>query len=261
MVDEKTVLTGSPLNPPAGGAGPGSLSFGQKLLFQVPGIIIALLLAIGVSYLILDKVNSETEKKLEAAKNELADQNRKLGEDLKKVDAANKKTQEDLAAVKEEAARIEKERQKLADKLVDISKSIEKAVMDFGKFRETTEAVDTTQTKDIAATAKNLNELDTKVHYIEKNIKEKLDALATDINGLKSDTTGIKEAYKVLRADVTKTQEKAEITEKDLADLGDRARLFQLRVLAARAREAAEAARHMDLKTLLSRLDDVEDKK
>jgi hypothetical protein len=37
--------------------------------------------------------------------------------------------------------------------------------------------------------------------------------------------------------------------------------MFQLRVLAARAREAADAARKMDLKALLNRLDDVEDKK
>ena len=95
--------------------------------------------------------------------------------------------------------------------------------------------------------------------YIDDKLK-KLDDIALEVADLKVNSGELKKEYLVLKSDLSSVRSKTDVTEKDLADLGERARMFQLRVLAARAREAADAARKTDLKGLLSRLDDVEDK-
>ena len=101
MVDEKTVMASGPLNAPVSPVGrPAPQTFGQRMLFMWPGLLIALVLAIGVSYLILYTVNERTREDLSTAKRELEDQNKKLGEQVKAVDTANKDLKKDLEDVK-----------------------------------------------------------------------------------------------------------------------------------------------------------------
>lgn len=259
MVDEKTVMASGPLNMPA--AGPAPQSFGQKMLFMLPGLIIALVLAIGISYWILYVVNTKTEEKLDLVKTELETKNNKLGEELKKLDSANKELQKELAETKEKAGKLEEKARKLTDELTKISKGLDDvAALDLSNFMKQQKGEQTEQNKEITGTKEGLSKLDRRVVYIEQRL-EKIKELEADINGLKDTTGTLKKDLLALKADAVELSKKQKITEEDLTALDERARMFQLRVLAARAREAAEAARQMDLKTLLSRLDDVEEKK
>jgi len=259
MVDEKTVMASGPLNAPAGSPAP--QTFGQRMAFMWPGLVIALVLAIGVSYVVLYYVNKETEDKLVAAKADLESKNAKLGEDLKRVDTANKELKKDLEDTKAAASKLDENLKKLSEGLNKTSKLVDDMVaLDLSNFMKTSNKEVAGAKEDIKKHEQQIYTINQKVEYIDKRLKL-LDELATDVNGLKSDTAGLKKDYEVLKGDMISVRKKADITEQDLASLDERARMFQLRVLAARAREAADAARQMDLKTLLNRLDDVEDKK
>jgi len=236
-------------------------TFGQKIVFGVPAILVAFVLAVVASVIIVMVTNGKTRDELTAAfKTDMAEMDRKNAEKLKEANAAREALQIEVKAMVDKTVTLEKEKTVLAENLGKAKESIEKVSGALSDFVKGQEALDTTQNKDITSTKKDLNELDKKVHYIEEKLK-KLDEIAADVNGLKTDTAGLKEQYVTLKGDMKAVSQKAEITEKDLADLSERARLFQLRVLAARAREAADAARTMDLKSLLNRLDDVEDRK
>jgi len=252
MSDEKTEILG--------GMQPMPQTFGQKVMFGIPAIIVALVLAVGISFGILYAVNNSTRDDLtKAFKAELGEEKRKSGEKFKLVDEANAALKKDVATLTEATKKLDDARITAAKQLDEFSAGMKNVVDSFTTFRSGQEQLDQTQNKDITTTKKDLGELDKKVIYIETKLK-KLDELAADVNGLKNDTTGLKEQYTALRADMTSVSKKADITEKDLTDLSERARLFQLRILAARSREAADAARTLDLKNLLNRLDDVEDK-
>lgn len=236
-------------------------TFGQKIVFGIPAILVALVLAVGISFGILSAtVNGAKEELTKKFQGDLAEAERKSGEKFKEVEAANAKLTKDVGTLTEVTKQLEEARKVAADNLDKFSKSVIKITEELGSFKSGQEQVDSTQNKDITSTKKDLSELDRKVVYIDGKLK-KLDELATEVNGLKGDTKELQGQYTTLRADMTKVSKQADITEKDLSDLSERARLFQLRVLAARAREAADAARQLDLKSLLNRLDDVEDGK
>jgi len=246
---------------PVGGSG-GQVpqTFGQKIVFGIPAIIVALVLAVGISFGILSAVVSGAKDDLtKAYKGDLAESERKAGEKVKELETANASLKTDLQGLVKATKELEEARQVAATKLEEFSKTAVK-LAEFKSFEEGQKALDSTQNKDITATAQAVSELDRKVVYIQDKLK-KLDDLATEVNGLKGDTNELKGQYATLKTDMTKVTKQADITEKDLADLSERARLFQLRVLAARAREAADAARQLNLKDLLNRLDDVEDGK
>ena len=234
-------------------------TLGEKLMFSLPAIVIALLLAVGISYGILTMMEGETRKQLGQAQAQLTKETNDLREDLKKVDQQRMDLETKVKTLTDHTATLEKEKTELATKLATTSASFEKVATDFGAFTDSQKNVDTVMSKDIAKHEGNINALETKVRYIDDKLK-KLDELALEINGLKSDTSGLHKDYAALKGDLTSVRNKTEITEQDIKDLTDRARMFQMRVLAARAREAAEAARQTDLKSLLNRLDDVEDK-
>ena len=240
----------------AGGGSRLPHTLGEKLGFSLPAIAIAMILSIGISYAILNSVNSNTRNDLTAALNQTRDSlTQKTGE----LQKQNEALETDLKALTTRAKTLEDENGKLSAALNKMDESYKGFRSDYSKFVDTQKDVDKGQNQDIQVTTSNLKKVEDRVHYIDEKLK-KLDEVAADVLVLKTDTVGLKEEYKVLRGDLTAVRNKADVTEKDLTDLAERARLFQLRVLAARAREAADAARKSDLKNLLSRLEDVEDK-
>jgi F0F1-type ATP synthase membrane subunit b/b' len=223
---------------------------GAKLKYSLPAIILALVLAIGISYLItyltatkpLEEFKKETKDNFARVEKSLDDAKKDLGA---KLDAQGAQIKDLQAATKS-----------LGEKLDSVGKQLGDLATGYEKFRATTEKTVAEHGTDITETKGAVNKLDTRVVYIEQKIKL-VDQLVVDVGNLQKDTTGLKEQAAALRADLTTTSKKAEITDRDLTELSDKVKLFQLRVLAARAREAAEAARNADLKTLLSRLEDV----
>jgi chromosome segregation ATPase len=259
MVDEKTVIAGAPLNLPAG---PSAFkpTLMQKLGIALPGMVIALLVAVGISYLILDNVIGKAKEQIKQLDSDLNTEKTKRTEDVKRLEDARKELETQVKEVAAKADKLDKDKEAVAKELGKIGTGLEKIAGDFGDFRKKKDETDSEHDKELAKHEKNIGDVARQVKYIEDKLK-KLDELAADVNGLKETSATLKNDYRVLRDDLGKAKERQDLTEKDLTDLGERTRLFQLRVLAARAREAADAARQTDLKTLLTRLDDVEDKK
>jgi septal ring factor EnvC (AmiA/AmiB activator) len=228
-------------------------SFGEKLAFGIPAIIVALILSVGISFAIISSVNGKTMEEVNAVN----DKAKRLEGTLSEVKKVNDDLQKEVAMLTEKAKKSDETTKVLTTELTKVGSGLEKVANEYSSFVQQQATVDKTQNQDLGKHEANINALETKVRYIDEKLK-KLDELAGDVNGLKNDVGGLKTQYVTLKDDLQKVRAKGEITEKDLADLSERARLFQLRVLAARAREAAEAARQTDLKSLLSRLEDVE---
>jgi chromosome segregation ATPase len=229
-------------------------TFGEKLSFSLPVILVTLILAVGIAFAITMIIDGKTFDKLTAQIEEEKQQRNKKVSDLER---ANTDLQNTVTAVKTANEDLAKKNKALGDELGKVGETLSTVSTVYKKFVEGQVQLDQTQTKDIASTKEDVNKVDRRVTYIEEKIK-KLDEIAKDVDSLKGDTKELKAEYTVLRGDLDTTKKKADITDKDLTELSERARLFQLRVLAARAREAADAARATDLKNLLDRLGDVD---
>lgn len=243
----------------AGGGSKLPQTFGEKISFSLPVIVVALILSIGISYAILAIINGNTRTELSE---KLKEQEVAFTKKVDEVRKANDDLQKEVVALNTKAKQLDEERTKQAESITKMDTDYKGFRSEYSKFVDTQKDLDKGQNQDIQTTSTNLKKVEDKVHYIDEKLK-KLDEVAQDVLLLKTDTAGLKEEYKVLKGDLTAVRSKADVTEKDLADLSERARMFQLRVLQARAREAADAARQTDLKNLLTRLEDVdvEDKK
>lgn len=228
---------------------------GEKLAFSFPAILLTLVLAVGLAYVIVAIIDGQTREMVEGVKARTTE----LETGLKKVKDDTTVLQASVKKLDEKTASLEKEKDRLVKALDEVNTSFVKHTEAYAKFVDTQAGVDKNQNQDITATANNVNTLETKVKYIDEKIKI-LDVLKADVDTLKTDTAGLKVESAKLRTDLTACRAKADITDKDLTDLTERTKLFQMRVLAARAREAADAARATDIKLLLQRLEDAEGK-
>ncbi|HEY3323094.1 MAG TPA: hypothetical protein VGP72_21760 [Planctomycetota bacterium] len=259
MADEPTVKYqhGGALQPAAAP----SPTFMQALVIGIPAAVLALLIAVGVSYAILNSVNTSTKEEVtKAYKDAIAEQDRQTVEKFKAAEAENAKLKKEIADTNEKIKALDDAKEKVTKSLESVAKGLTEVTTTFKSFEEGQKTMDKTQNQDIAKNAADIHTVETKVKYVEDRLK-KLDDLDAAVNGLKNDTTNLKGECAALRKDVVGLGDRQKVTEQDLTDLDNRARMFQLRVLAARAREAALDARKLDLKNLLSKLDDVEDKK
>ena len=230
-------------------------SLGQKLGFSIPAIVVALVLSIGISYAILSIINGNTRQELVAKMN---DQETRLTTTIGELKKKNDDLQTELTAEQKKTKVLEEENSKKTEAINKMDLDYKGFRIDYSKFVDVQKSVDTTQNRDIATATDAVREVERKVKYIDERLA-KVEESAKDIPQLKSDTAGLQKEYTVLKSDLVAVRNKADVTEKDLTDLAERARLFQLRVLAARAREAAEIARKNDLKSLLTRLEDIQD--
>jgi hypothetical protein len=232
-------------------------TFGEKLAFSIPVIIVTLILAVGIAFAIAMILDGKTREHFTKLHDEEQTQRKKEVGELQK---ANDDLAKEVTVASDKAKRLDESNKALVAELGSLGTKLQTVSNEYAKFAEGQAVMDTTQNKDIAANKDDINKVDKRVVYVEEKLK-KLDEIAKDVDTLKGDTATLKKEYTVLREDLTTTSKKAEITDKDLTELSERARLFQLRVLAARAREAADAARATDLKSLLDRLGDVEGNK
>lgn len=275
MADEPTMYTPPP-KPPAGSsnlppkppAGPSNhppapadkaLSLVQVLLCTIPAAAVGILAALLV-YRQLDKAGTETQQVLaQQFKDGLEKETSARAEEVKKADDTKKVLQDELKKLTEKNKELSTENSGMRTEF----KSIE---TELGKYIKSQETVDSNQNKDINTVSKdisnvsvNVNKLETKVKYIDEKL-QKLDKIEASVADLRKDTGELKEAHTRLKGDIDTVRKKGEVTDVELADLSEKARLFQLRVLQARAREAADAARQMDLRKLMDRLNDAEGK-
>jgi chromosome segregation ATPase len=232
-------------------------TFGEKLVFGIPAIIVSLVLAVGLAFAIVSYFDQETRKHVASVKAELELKTTALTEELASEKTKTVALQEQVKSLDAKAAKLAEVTVALDTGLKAVGSGIEKVAGELTTYKSGQGKLDEIQNKDIAKTDTKVDDLGKRVHYIEDKIK-KIDDLAKDVAGLKVDTDDLRGQSKALRTDLEGAKKRQDVTEAELTDLGDRTRQFQLRVLAARAREAADAARQVDLKNLLRVLDDVE---
>jgi chromosome segregation ATPase len=233
-------------------------SFGEKLSFSLPVILVTLVLSLGLGYVIVALTSNSLDKRLTAELDNARDELRKqVGEVTKKNEILDTQVAT-LTKENNEIKKVNTELEKRFNTDVEKVKVVSGEVrQNLEKLRTETEKTDTIHSKDIAENKDTINKVDTRLGYVEREMG-KLKAIENDVKELKTDNKGLKEEYKILKADIAAVGQKADVTEKDLQDLGERAKSFQMRVLNARAREAVEAARASDLRQLLQRMEDVE---
>jgi uncharacterized membrane-anchored protein YhcB (DUF1043 family) len=233
-------------------------TFGEKLTFALPVIIVTLVLSLGLGYVIVALVSKSLDKRLNA---ELSTTRDTLKNEIGEVKKANEVLDSEVTTLKKDNEQLKQDKVALEQKLsLEVNKvklTSSELKLDLDKFRKGQEKLDEDQNKDLTETKGTVAAIDRKVIYLENEMK-KLNQIEKDVNDLKTDSGTLKEEHKKLKADITAVGQKADVTEKDLQDLGERAKAFQLRVLHARAREAVDAARAGDLRSLLERLEDVE---
>lgn len=235
-------------------------SVGEKLSFATPVIIVGLILSVAISGVILWAVDGKTREVLEATKTDLVKRTDALTTLVSEAEKARVTMEKTIVKLEAKTDTLEKGKEELAGLLKDTIAQVKGTSDDLTSFKKGQQVEDKTQNTDIKHNADMTAGIDRRVIYVEEKLK-KLDAIEKDVVGLKNDTGELKQEYVKLKGDLNAVRTKGDATEKDLTDLGERARLFQLRVLTARAREAADAARKVDIKTLISRLEDVEEGK
>jgi len=227
-------------------------TFGEKLSFGFPVLLVGVIVSVAVSFLILWLVKGDLEEQIKKTNVELAGVDKKFEEKTTKHETRIAKTEDDGAKLDTRVVTLNKEKNEIAAKLDETTGSLKKAETALSNIsKELEKTVEEQRNKDTKQDA-NISDNTTRIKYIEDRIK-KLDELEKDVAFLKGNAV-LKDEFALLKGDLNKVREKGEVTAQELDVLTERARIFQLRVLAARAKEAAEAARQGDVKTLLSRL-------
>ncbi|MBE7465780.1 MAG: hypothetical protein HS116_20085 [Planctomycetes bacterium] len=241
-----------------GGAGAGPSmprTFGEKLSYFASLVALNLALTSLICFVLVWIVSGNLSDKLEEA-NEKAKTNetewRQRLSDAEKVNTDQNKANDEL---KQNVVTLTSEKEAIKGSLTQLSEQQAKVQESTAKVANELEAMVNDQKKVDTNQNENIESVTRRMNYVEDKLK-KLDVMEGDVMALKTDTGNLKGEYLVLKKDLTAVREKGDLTEGELKDLTERSRLFQLRVLQARAREAAEAARQGDIKKLLARLND-----
>jgi septal ring factor EnvC (AmiA/AmiB activator) len=238
---------------PVGGSLPAT--FGAKLSYMLGPLVLTLLLAVGISFAILWVVKGKIDERIEAEKQEAVKREKVIADNLEATNKVLKGEQEKVVALTQRTKDLETEKEALKTALNDavkeiatVSKSVDATNKLLTAFKDDQKTKDSTQDNSIAQNSRD-------IEYIKKDLK-RIDALEVDVKSLKVDSFNLKTEYVSLRTDLNEVVKRGTVTETELNSLSERSRVFQLRVLAARAKEAADAAREGDLKKLLARLTD-----
>ena len=237
---------------PSGGGMP--KTFGSKTSFMLGPLVLFLIIGVGISFAILWVMAGKMEEKLKAEADRAAAAELALTTKLdttSKLLAEETKKAEDL---KKQVVKLEKEKDALAEglksaigNLETVSSSLQATSKALDEFQKATTPKVEAHTLAIADNTKQ-------IEYLKKDVNERFEKISTEIGQMKKVDVLLKNEYLALRTDVNQTMERGNVTEAELNKLSDRSKIFQLRVLTARAKEAEEAAREGDLKRLLVKL-------
>jgi septal ring factor EnvC (AmiA/AmiB activator) len=238
---------------PVGGSLPAT--FGAKLSYMLGPLVLTLLLAVGISFAILWVVKGKIDERIDLERKEAVDREKKISDSLAETNKVLKGEQEKLVALQEKTKTLETEKEALKTALNDAVKEIQTVSKNVDATNKLLTAFKDDQKTTDQAQSKAIGENTRDIEYIKKDLK-RIDALEVDVKSLKIDSFNLKTEYVSLRTDLNEVVKRGTVTETELNSLSERSRVFQLRVLAARAKEAADAAREGDLKKLLQRLTD-----
>ena len=161
-------------------------TLGEKLNFSLPAIAVALVLSIGISYAILSIVNGNTRQDLMTA---LQDKEKQLNIKIGELNKKNEDLDKEIAGLTDKTKKLDEEKAKLTEVVKKQNDEYAGFRTDYAKFVEAQKNVDKAQNEDLATNSTNIKKVEDRVHYIDEKLK-KLDEVAADVMGLKTDTAG-----------------------------------------------------------------------
>lgn len=234
-------------------------TFGQKLSFMGPHLLCTAVLSVCVSYGLFWITSGSLSQRVKQQEDSLREKEKEFRKRISDTENANTQLfksrdnfEMQIATLKEDKKELKVALKTTVENLGSAQKGLENLNNNLSKYVK----IDSQESVDAQQNAR-IGENSTRINYVERRLKA-LEAIEADVMSLKKDTGNLKGQYSALTKDLKQVKEKGEVTHQELTVLTERSRLFQLRVLAARAREAAEAARQGDLKKLLARLSEEE---
>jgi chromosome segregation ATPase len=217
-------------------------------------LVLFLIVGVGISFAILWVMAGNLQEKLEIEAKRAKDVETKLTGDLKKANDDLAAEQEKVKDLTEKHDKLRKEKDELADGLKSaiasldvVSSSLQSTSKTLTELKETNEKTDAAQGTAIAENTQQ-------IAYLKKEVNDRFEKITAEIGQMKHVDQVLQGEYVTLRNDVNQTMDRGNVTEKELNSLSERSKIFQLRVLTARAKEAEQAAREGDLKQLLVKL-------
>lgn len=237
---------------PMGGGMP--RTFGSKTSYMLGPLVLFLILGVGISFAIIWVFAGKLDDKLTAQAAEHKKVQDALRKDLDEANTQLKAEKENVAKLNDELGKLRKEKEELADglksaigSLETVSTTLQKTSATLDEYKKSNDDKNVTQDTSIAENTRN-------IEYLKKDVNERFEKINGEISQMKHVDTVLKGEYVALRNDVNTTMERGNVTEAELNKLSERSKIFQLKVLTARAKEAEEAAREGDLKKLLVKL-------
>jgi chromosome segregation ATPase len=175
------------------------------------------------------------QEKLDAEQKLANEAQRKLTADINAANAVLAEEHKKIESLAKEQEELTAEKEKLAKDLDVAIAELEVVPSSLKEDNEKTEAAQGT------VNAANMQD----IACLKKDIKERFEKITIEIGQIKNVDQLLKGEYIALRNDVNQAMEPGNITEAELNKLSDRSKIFQLRVITTRAKEAEQFARKM----------------
>jgi chromosome segregation ATPase len=237
---------------PSGGGMP--KTFGAKTSFMLGPLVLFLIVGVGISFAILWVMAGNLQEKLEKEEKRAQAAEVKLTGDLKKANDDLAAEQVKVKDLTDKHEKLRKEKEELAEGLKSAIGSLETVSSSLQKTSTALEDFKTTNEKTDAAQGTAIAENTQQIAYLKKEVNDRFTNITAEIGQMKHVDKVLQGEYVALRTDVNQTMQRGNVTEKELNHLSERSKIFQLRVLTARAKEAEQAAREGDLQKLLVKL-------
>jgi chromosome segregation ATPase len=237
---------------PSGGGMP--KTFGAKTSFMLGPLVLFLIVGVGISFAILWVMAGNLQEKLEKEEKRAQAAEVKLIGDLKKANDDLAAEQKKVVELTDDHKKLRKEKDELADGLKSTISSLEVVSTTLQDTSKTLTKLKEDNEKTDAAQGTAIAENTAEITYLKEKVTNEFKKITAEIGLMKHVDKVLQGEYVALRTDVNQTMDRGNVTEKELNALSDRSKIFQLRVLVARAKEAEQAAREGDLQKLLVKL-------
>ncbi len=237
---------------PSGGGMP--KTFGAKTSFMLGPLVLFLIVGVGISFAILWVMAGNLQEKLEKEEKRAQAAEVKLIGDLKKANDDLAAEQKKVVELTDDHKKLRKEKDELADGLKSTISSLEVVSTTLQDTSKTLTKLKEDNEKTDAAQGTAIAENTAEITYLKEKVTKEFEKITAEIGLMKHVDKVLQGEYVALRTDVNQTMDRGNVTEKELNALSDRSKIFQLRVLVARAKEAEQAAREGDLQKLLVKL-------
>jgi hypothetical protein len=237
---------------PSGGGMP--KTFGAKTSFMLGPLVLFLIVGVGISFAILWVMAGNLQEKLEKEEKRAQAAEVKLIGDLKKANDELVVEQKKVVELTDDHKKLRKEKDELADGLKSTISSLEVVSTTLQDTSKTLTKLKEDNEKTDAAQGTAIAENTAEITYLKEKVTNEFKKITAEIGLMKHVDKVLQGEYVALRTDVNQTMDRGNVTEKELNALSDRSKIFQLRVLVARAKEAEQAAREGDLQKLLVKL-------